>query len=175
MTPAVVVAMAFGPTCQVIRPSVFGSDSFRDKLMVRAMFSRHAVLEPGERTETRLRDDTLTLAQANASISVDELATIAIRRPAVPLHSLGTLATTIDDTIRCAIERSLKLSIELLGDFDETRQLTHTVPVVALNAGTPHLVVVKLRDPAVALSSLPAQVGPIAEDLTALVARRMQC
>jgi TIR domain len=196
-TPTVAVGVAFGPTRQVIRPYVFGSRWFGDLLMQRAMFGENSVLAPGERTETSMRDDVLTLAQTNRSISVDELATITVRGPAVEPYSPGTLSAIIDDIVEAVIERSLRLSVQLVRDLDEDRRFTHMLPVacllrtgpgipwrtaaehaasrsqMTLNMQAPDRIVAKLRDPAVAISSLPARIGSIAEDLTALIARRM--
>jgi hypothetical protein len=196
-SPQVVVAVAFGPTQQVTRPSVLGDNSFSNKLMQRATFGKHAVLTPGEQTETRMRGDFLTLAQANALISMDELATIEVRQPAVPPHTPGVLSAVIDDIVRAAIERSLRLAVEVVGDLDQAGRLTHMLPVVALlrtgsrmpwrtaaehaaspnrmtlNVSAPGRIVVRLRDLAIALTSLPGQIEPIAEDLTALIARQM--
>ncbi len=131
---ALSVVVAGGPRQQVLRPAELEAESLSSTLMQEALFGATPILDRARGTNTQVEGNMLVVEQEQASISVDELGTVAITQPAMEAGSgdYRGLSVLIEETIRDRIEHGLLFAGWVLDRIDEPRRLSDVVVVAAL-------------------------------------------
>lgn len=137
--PALVFALAGGPSRPILRPSELESVELRDFLLAEALTGPASVLTPSVGTESTIRADTLELNQREdvGRVSLDEQGNIVVAQPAVQRGERRTgIPSIVEEEIGERLVRALRLSARVLDQIDPIQRMSHVAPVAALhNAG----------------------------------------
>ena len=202
--PTLVIAIAGGPTREILRPSTLEHPRFPEDIAKGALFGSYAVLEPTDGVDTNIVDSALILSQSQsqASLLIDQRGTIRITRAAFRRKHRhdSSVPSLIEEDVRDHIRRGLGFAEWLLGDIDPSQRLSRFAIAVAIEGqlnylpwrtreeleASPNSVTMGLRhsnDPIrVNLNppirdrlAMTGQVADeIAEDLTVLLRRKAQ-
>ncbi len=128
------LAVTGGPRQQVLRPAELEDPELGLWLQKEATFGRWAVFDPSLATTREVEEHSLMVAQDGASVLVDELGAVRVMQPAIREvdREAAVLSILIEEDIREAIERGLRLAGFVLDHTDPLGRLTHVSVVAAL-------------------------------------------
>jgi Domain of unknown function (DUF4062) len=188
------VAMASGPSQQLIRPSELEKSAFAQDLTKFALFEEPPLFTTTEKTSASIRGHTLELIQESRSFTIDEQGSMRI---SVALDSSGGFGSVIEEDVLENLAHSLAFGVRLLDRIDPTEKLSHVVLAVNLSGSdhcgwrttaeqraSPNPIPISLtrRDFSPVCLSPPHQLRPalrlqsrkMSEDLTVLLKRRFR-
>lgn len=128
---SLIVATAWGPKQQVLRPSQLDDAALSKSLHQEARFGQHAILDELAETQVAVKGDALAIGQRERSLRVDELGSIVVAQPALGGGDHVFRCLVEEDLADC-LERSLRFGARLLGMVDATERLTHAAVACAL-------------------------------------------
>jgi hypothetical protein len=198
-TPAICVVVAGGPPQTVIRPAQIGDEKLADQVLRAALLGPTPVFTTSEGSSHALENDALVLSQDNASILINGQGSIRIvqaARTQVRGWPSAGVPSIIQEDVQERIERALRFAAGVLDQVDPVRRLSAVVPIAALlgagfmpwrtraeHAANPNsarmslgghdTVLAELAPASRTRAALSQDAGAIAEDLTALLGRRM--
>jgi hypothetical protein len=189
---SLVVATAWGPKQQVLRPKQLDDAAFSKSLHREARFGEHAILDELAEAHVAMNGDALVIGQRDRSFHVDELGSMVVVQPALGGGDHG-FRWLIEEDLVDRLERSLRFAARVLGIVDATERLTHAAVACALlgaghagwktreeyrwqpNSGTIGMaddrIIASLRPPVRTREELHHDPRSIAEDLVHLLQR----
>jgi hypothetical protein len=195
-TPALLLAMAAGPTQAVLRPSELESRSLQDDILKAAMFD-HSIFDKGAGSKAGLAGNALVVRQEDgASVQLDAQGDLVLQLPA-PRAGSAYQGTLIQEDFEGLAAAGLTYAAWLFDRIDPTQRLSHIVPVAtvlgasyqtwrtrAQQAASPnafHMRMGSENPPPVHLTpahrprpALKQNAGDLAVDLIALLRRQMK-
>jgi len=197
-TDVLSVAVAAGPTQQILRPGEIESADLCETVKREAMFGTERVLDSERGARCQVQGELLVLANDVEVVVLDPLGSVSVRRPArrSPSNVTG-VNPIIEEDVTEGIERSLGFASVVLDLIDATSRLTAVAPVAALHgrtlgwrtraqqAASPNTMSVgfgtghdqspvRLSPIARPRRHLKLKAGELAEDLTVLLRRQVQ-
>lgn len=134
--PLIALAIAGGPRQTILRPAEIGNVEFVRWIQQELLFGPNAVLDTRYGTEHRTAAGSLEITQQQGGgLFLDAQASMRVRLSARQGNSddlAGSLAL-IEEDVRDALVRSMRLGAQILGQVDPTGRVTR----VALSAATP--------------------------------------
>jgi hypothetical protein len=131
------VAVAGGPSQQVLRPAELGDAGLARDVQREALFGEYPVLDASQGTTAATRGNALVLGQRVASVLVDQAGSVrvvqAARREANPLHT--ELPALIEEDVADALARAVRFCGWLLDRVDPLHRLTDVAVVARLSGG----------------------------------------
>jgi hypothetical protein len=132
--PQLSLAVAGGPHQQVLRPTELEQAGLARDLQREALFGEHPIFETTEGTTSAIRSGVLVLAQARASLVIDQAGSVCIMQPARretedPRFGIPAL---IEEDLAAALTRSVRFAGWVLDRIDPLHRLTDVVPVARL-------------------------------------------
>jgi hypothetical protein len=189
---SIVVAMAWGPKQQVLRPRQLDGAALSKSLHQEARFGEFAILDELAEAQVAVKGDALEIGQRERSIRLDELGSMVVAQPALRGGDHGFRWLVEEDLVE-SLERALRFAARVLGMIDATERLTHAAVACALlgaghagwktleeyqrqpNSGTMGMaddrIVAPLRPPVRTRGELHQNPRSIAEDLAHLLRR----
>lgn len=129
--PILIVAVAGGPSQQVIRAATIDDEAFADKLQQAAQFGPKRLLDVAAATERNVESDTLSLKQeSGASVSIDEASNLVLQVPLGPsdrqsrLSQMGVSAVIEEDVME-ALRNCFEFANYVLEGVDPTQRVSH--------------------------------------------------
>jgi len=132
-----VVAIAGGPSQQVVRPAELGEAALARDLQREALFGEHPVLDTSQGTTVAIRGNALVLEQPIASVLVDQAGSVRV----VQAARRGTdrrqheLPALIEEDVAETLARAVRFSGWLLDRVDPLHRLTDVAVVAHLAGG----------------------------------------
>lgn len=189
------VAMASGPSQQIIRPSELEKSAFAQDLTKFALFEEPPLFTTTEKTSASIRGHTLELTQESRSFTIDEQGSVRITTTLDSSGGFGSVV--IEEDVLENLAQSLAFGVRLLDRIDPTEKLSHVVLAVNLlgsdhcgwrttaeHRASPNTFPISLtrRDFSPVCLSPPHQLRPslrlqsrkMSEDLTVLLKRRFR-
>lgn len=134
---ALVVAFAGGPRQSIVRPSTLESDALYETLLHEALFGRHRIFDAKHGTHRDLQDHALVLQQPDASIYLNEEASVRIVISARDPDAADPSGVPV--IIHEEVEERLALALgfgdAVLGHIDSTNRLARVAIVAAVQGG----------------------------------------
>jgi Domain of unknown function (DUF4062) len=195
--PSVVVAAAFGPYRQVLRPVELDMGALDLDVQREAMFGPHAVLDRYASTSVE-REGALVVRQQAAAVLVNQVGDMQIVQPARRTSTRGAaeLPAVIEEKVAATLVTGLRFAGWLAERVDPLRRLSDVAVLASVtdagfmpwrtceeHAANPHSspVVHRTSDPVVTLTparrhrqSLGHDAERMAEDLTVLLRRELR-
>lgn len=191
------LVVAGGPRQQVLRPSELEAPELEEALTREALFGQFRVLDRTAGTGPQIREDALVIEQEHASILLDQLGTVRITAPLERSRSrreLGSAGVAIQEDIEELVQRMLRFAGWVLDRVDPVRRISDVVPIAALHGAltwrtraeheqSPNSYrvrlstepgVVHLAPPRRQRAALVQDAVVLAEDLTALLGRKLR-
>jgi hypothetical protein len=132
---SLVVATAWGPKQQVLRPKQFDDAAFSKLLHREARFGDHAILDELAEADVAVNGDALVIRQRERSFHLDELGSMVVVQPALGGGDRG-FRWLVEEDLVDRLQGSLRFSGRVLGMVDATERLTHaSVACALLGAG----------------------------------------
>jgi hypothetical protein len=192
-----ILVVASGPRQQVVRPRELEAPELEEVLTQEALFGPLRILDRTVGTRPAIRDNALVIEQENASVLLDQLGTVRIIVPIERPRSrgdFGLAGVAIREDVEELLQRMLRFVASVLDRVDPVRRLSDVVPIVSLQGAmawrtraeherSPSSYPVRLsNEPAIALltpprrhrAALGQEASAIAEDLVALLGRKMR-
>ena len=189
---SLVLAMAWGPKQQVLRPRELEDAGLRKRLHSEARFGEHAILDELAEAQVALRGDALIVEQRGRALRLDELGSMIVEQPALGGDDRG-FRWLVEEELVDRLERALMFAARVLDTIDGTGRLTHAAVASALcdaghngwktreeyqrqpSSGTVGMaesrIVVAIRPPVRTREELRHDAKSIAEDLVHLLRR----
>jgi hypothetical protein len=190
---SLVLAIAGGPTQQVIRPAQLDDEELRRDLHRELLLGEHATFDTTHGVDVRVESNTLLLGQDRASFAVDSSGSICVLLPTVDRERSG-LPVIIEEDLRDRLSDAFALVAWALDRIDPVMRLSHVAPAVAIlsgaylgwrtreeHAASPNTVampmnvgdrlVVTLTPPVCPRPALRYSVGELTEDFVTLLRR----
>jgi hypothetical protein len=191
------LVVAGGPRQAVLRPKALEASELEETLTREATFGALRVFDRSLGTRPRICGDALVIEQDNASLFLDQLGSMRLVVPAEaprPRREPSLAGVAIEEDIDTLLRRMLQFSAWTLDHVDPVRRLSDVVPVVALQGAftwrtraehqhSPNSYPIRMSQEAAIVHLSPARrhraalgqaSAELAEDLTALLARRMR-
>lgn len=173
--------------------------SSRKELSREALFGAFRILDRTAGTRHSIQENALVIQQDKASILVDQLGTVRLVLPAERPRTRGDFASVsvsvaIREDVEELLQRALRFVAWVLDRIDPVRRISDVVPVVNLNGAlgwrtraeherSPNSFTMRMSQEPATVSLTPARrhraalaqdTAAIAEDLAALLARKMR-
>lgn len=128
---ALSVAVAGGPTQQVIRPAELEDSTLARDLQQEALFGPHPILDISEGIQVDVRGHQLLLEQPSASVGIDESGGVVISQPASrQRRDRGAVVPSlIEEDVTDAVLRAVRFIGAVLERIDPVHRLTDVVVV----------------------------------------------
>lgn len=135
--PALVLAIAPGPTQQILRPAELESRELSRALLSMGMLGDHSILSPTVGSQTQIQGHGLLISQEGASVLVDELGGLRLSCQAVePSRGLFGSGAIVEEDVLSKVITLLKLSAGILDYIDAPHRVSRVVPTLGLfNSG----------------------------------------
>ncbi len=138
--PTLNVAVAGGPTQQILRPAEMEDTGLWDGLHQAALFGPTRVLDQSKGVEKRLNRGKFELSQERGGlVRLDEQGGLQVRSSVVGGtghdRGFGGLAAIIDEDVQHAMTASLALAAAVLDRIDATQRITHVAIATTLTGG----------------------------------------
>ena len=134
--PLLVVALAVGPTQQVIRPAQLESEQLRRYLQDEAHAGCDAVLSHSFGTDASISGDTIVLAQrdSGACVALSETGRIVVAQPAATQQDAWPpgIPSIIEEDITERVMRALRFGARVLDHVDPRQRISHVAGAAAL-------------------------------------------
>jgi hypothetical protein len=132
-----VVAVAGGPSQQVVRPAELGAAALVRDVQREALFGEFPVLDVTQGTTAAVRGSALVVEQPVASVLVDQAGTVRVVQAArrEPDRLQNELAALIEEDVAEALVRAVRFSGWLLDRVDPLHRLADVTIVVHLAGG----------------------------------------
>jgi hypothetical protein len=139
-SPVLSLAVAGGPTQQIIRPVQLEDQDLSDRLHQAALFGRTRIFEPAKGVNREVRGDTLTISQERdgAAVQLNEQGAVLVRTPIERGGGdRGGLPVIIEEAVHRQLATALAYAAGVLEQIDPSQRLTH-VAVAAVITGGEH-------------------------------------
>jgi hypothetical protein len=142
-TPVISIAVAGGPSQQILRPVELEAAALTDSLHQAALFGDCRIFDRAKGVETEIEGVALILSQdRGASIRLDEQGALLLSVPVtrdLPRGSGGFgLPVLIEEDVQQQLGAALNYAAWVMEHIDPTQRLTH-VAVAAMIAGADHM------------------------------------
>jgi hypothetical protein len=189
------VAMAGGPSQQIIRPSELEKPAFARDLIKFALFEEPALFSTAEKTSPSIQGHRLELTQESRSFAIDEQGSVRIT---TNLDRSGRFRlVVIEEGVQESLAQLLAFGVRLMDRIDPSEKLPHVVLAINIlgsdlctwqtiseQSANPNSIPISLTDrdfspvrlspPYLRRPALRLESGKIAEDLTVLLKRRFR-
>jgi len=138
VSPQLVVAVAGGPSQQVLRPSELEDPDLTRDLQREALFGDHALLDASEGTDVALEGTRLRVGQRSGFVILDQTGSVCVGQPARRVPAAGTteLPAIVEEDLVDAAVRALRFCGWLLDRIDPRHRLTDVAVVVRLEGAS---------------------------------------
>ena len=130
------MAVAAGPTQQVIRPAELESEQLHRDLLDVTHAGADAVLSHSYGTDTSISGDAIILEQrdSGAKITLSETGAIMVAQPATTQHDTWppVIPSIIEEEITERVMRALRFAARVLDHVDPRQRVSHVAVAVAL-------------------------------------------
>ena len=131
---SLVVAIAAGPTQQVIRPAQLDDEELRRDVHRELLLGDHAAFDTTHGVDVRVEGNALVFEQDRASFLVETAGSLCLLQPAVRPDRSG-LPVIIDEDLRERLSHSFALAAWALDRIDPVLRLSHVASAVAILSG----------------------------------------
>jgi len=191
-----ILVIAGGPRQQVVRPKDLESQELEESITREALFGSHRIFDQRHGTKRGIRDDQLTIEQDKNAILLDQLGTVRLVVSLEPQNDqrIGLAGVAIQEEVEESLQRTLKFAAWVLDYVDPLRRISDVVIVVTLQGAvtwrtraehqrspnsyfmrsSTEPAVVQLTPARRHRATLTQDTGTLAEDLTALLGRRLR-
>lgn len=192
--PRLHVVVAAGPHQEVLRPARLDDENLAGQVHREALFGPAAIFDGQQGVRRRVDGSSIVLEQDDRLLRISDDGTVLVTLPALGDREEGWLRSIDEDAVRERTAVSLRFAGWLLDLVDGTRRLTDVVTVAAVTdavmhpwrtqAAPPNTNSIPMRtgDHTAAVpdsprrrarAALTADADTVAEDLTALLRRRL--
>jgi hypothetical protein len=193
------LVVAGGPRQQVLRPRELEAPGLEEDLSHEALFGAYRILDRTAGTRHSIRDNALVIEQNKASMLIDQLGTVRLVLPAERPRTRGDFASVsvsvaIREEVEELLQRALRFVAWVQDRIDPVRRISDVVPLVDLRGAlgwrtraeherSPNSFTMRMSQEPATVSLTPARrhraalaqdTAAIAEDLAALLARKMR-
>ncbi len=192
--PSLHVIVAGGPHQEVLRPAQLDDPALVREIHREALFGTAAVFHGTQGVHHRVDHSHLNLEQDDRSVRISDDGTVRVTVPVLGERDSGWLRAIVENDVREWTAVALRFAGWLIDLVDSTRRLADVAVIAALNdtgmhpwrstgdAGNPRRVQMRTGDQSAvvpesprrrARAALAADAGAIAEDLSALLRRKL--
>lgn len=129
--PILIVAVAGGPSQQIIRAATIDDEAFADSLQQAAQFGSKRLLHVAAATERKVENDRLSLRQeSGACVTIDEAADLVLQVPLGATDRQSRMSQTgisavIEEDVTEALRNCFEFANHILEQVDPTQRVSH--------------------------------------------------
>ena len=191
------LAVAAGPSQQIIRPADLEGDALYRRLAQLVQFGPVPVFDPERGAQRTIRDGALVISQDDRLMAVDGAGTVVLVHPAIERSRDSFSMAVLEEHLRDLIKTGLEFISLTYEQIDPTGRITDVVPIAALlgaehigwqtraeSAARPGSIAmssrsetsagVSLTPPLIRRAALRYDSGRLSEDLTVLLRRQVR-